>query len=57
MRMSTDDRKLLLLVRPDGTTVEAFVFSALGPSPERVIRIAFEDAAGEWEDRVAEHGP
>ncbi len=57
MRMSEDDRKLLLLVRPDGSVVEAFEFSAFGPSQERVTRIAFEDAAGGWDGRIARHEP
>lgn len=46
---------LLILKRPDGSSVAAFEISGLGPDPDRILQIARDDA--EWlAQSASEHG-
>lgn len=45
------EEQTLIMLRPDGTPVAAFEFSAFGPDPQRITRMAWADA--EWVERSA----
>lgn len=52
LEMRRGDRDYLLLARPDGTTVVAFEFSAVGPDPGQIMQVAQEDA--EWREQASQ---
>ena len=41
--MGMESPNLLVLLRPDGTVVKRFVFSATGPTPQALVEAAEED--------------
>lgn len=41
--MEVESPNLLVLLRPDGTVVKRFVFSAMGPTPQALVEAAEED--------------
>lgn len=46
---------LLILKRSDGSSVVAFEISGLGPDPDRIMKMAADDA--EWIERLEQDGP
>lgn len=41
--MGMENPNLLVLLRPDGSVVKRFVFSATGPTPQALVEAAEED--------------